>query len=160
MRDLRRVFFRPAFHLRLEVRQAGASGLPPDPLQHFGDVVAVSLPAAIVLAELPVPGQQTVRVLALVARRLAHLVEDTHSLGSVRLGIRPALHADVLVRCLSRHVSHASILLMVSSIWQTGLPKTLSAFAKGVRYYGKLRCSRWGTFVIAIVLKIWYDTDR
>ena len=28
---------------------------------------------------------------------------------------------------------------MVSSIWQTGLPKTLSAFVKSVRYYGKLR---------------------
>ena len=39
---------------------------------------------------------QTVRVLALVAGRLAHLVEDASSLGSVRLGIRPALRADVL----------------------------------------------------------------
>ena len=102
-------------------------------------VVAVSLSSALALAELPVPGQQTVRVLALVARRLAHLVEDAHPLAPVRLGIRPASRADVFVRCLSRHVSHASILLIVSSIWQTGLSKTLSAFVKSVRYYGKLR---------------------
>ena len=46
---------------------------------------------------LKVLGQQTVRVLALVARRLAHLVEDAFSLGAVRLGVRPALRADVLV---------------------------------------------------------------
>ena len=58
---------------------------------------AVCLPPAPVLAELPVPGQQTVRVLALVARRLAHLVEDALPLGAVRLGVRPALRADVLV---------------------------------------------------------------
>ena len=141
VRDLRRVFLRPAPHLRLEVRQAGASGLPPDPLQHFGDDVAVSLSSALALAELPVPGQQTVRVLAFVARRLAHLVEDAHSLGPVRLGIRPASRADVFVRCLSRHVSHASILRIVSSIWQTGSSEALPAFVESVCYYGKLRCS-------------------
>ena len=96
VRDLRRVFFRPSLHLRLEVWQAGASGFPPDPLQHFGDVFAVCIPPALALAELPVPGQQTVRVFAFVARRLAHLVEDAASLGAVRLSIRPALRAYVL----------------------------------------------------------------
>ena len=101
VRDLRRVFLRPAFRLRLEVRQARASGLAPDLLQHCGDIVAVGLPPALALTELPVPGQQAVRVLALVARRLAHLVEDAAALGAVRLGIRPALRAYVLVRCHS-----------------------------------------------------------
>ena len=52
---------------------------------------------------------------------------------------RPALRADVFARCLSRHVSHASILHIVSSIWQTGSSETSSAFVESVRYYGKLR---------------------
>jgi hypothetical protein len=43
-------------------------------LQHLGDLVAVSLSSALVLSELPAAGQQAVRVLALVARRLAHIV--------------------------------------------------------------------------------------
>ena len=96
VRDLRRVFFRPSFRLRLEVWKAGASGFPPDPLQHLGDVLAIRLPPALVFAELPVPGQQTVRVFSFVARRLAHLVQDALSICTVRLGVRPALHAYVL----------------------------------------------------------------
>ena len=39
------------------------------------DIGAVGPAPALAFAELPVAGQQTVRVLALVSRRLAYLVE-------------------------------------------------------------------------------------
>ena len=75
-----------------------ASGAEMKPLCHLlRDVVAVGLSSALALAELPVPGQQTVRVFSFVARRLAHLVQDALSICTVRLGVRPALRADVLV---------------------------------------------------------------
>ena len=101
MRDAGAVLPQPFPHVRLEVGRAGASDLPPYPLQDGLVPLGVCRPAPLALPELAVPRQEPVRVLSGVASRVAHLVEDLPSFSGLGVLVRPALRAYVFARCHS-----------------------------------------------------------
>ena len=101
MRDAGAVLFQPFLDVRLEVGRAWASGFAPYPNENRPVALGVGRSAAFVLPELPAARQEPVRVLPLVAGRLAHIVQHALALCTVCLGVRPPLRAYVFACCQS-----------------------------------------------------------
>ena len=98
VRDAGAVLPQPFVDVSPEVGRARAAHLAPYARQDGLVLFGVGRPAPPALPEPPAPGQQLVRVLARVAGRFAHIVENVPALVGFRYRIRTALCTYVFVR--------------------------------------------------------------